>query len=217
MGFRWKGNQKMFDESFNTDHNGVIYGHDGDIIMDIGWRLKNGDGFKKMRQCLLNQNVGKSAQKSMILLIGTNNVGGDMDHDASLRNYESLMHQFAEFLVDANQEQKVMLYVMAIFPRANRQSSGEWNPENKYFYRIQFMNEYLRSVADRHRDNMQFVDCNDQFLANASTVAYPDHRNHSHQFTTGLIEKSIMPDLLHLSVEGYHRWADCLKKHMNQK
>lgn len=220
--YRWGGflgptsqsltsNRTMFNEGFNTDHNGIIYGHDGDRIMDIGWRLKNGDGFKKMRECLLNPNVEKSAQKSMILLIGTNDVTW-MDHDASMRDYENLMHQFAEFLEDVNQEQKVVLYVMAIFPRGNG-----WNQDNPSFYQIQFMNEYLASFVDQQDDSMQFVDCNDQFLANTTNVEYQDKGGHSHQFMTGVIEASIMPDRLHLSVEGYQRWTDCLKKHMNHK
>ena len=221
--FYWKTNQDVFDANFNTDHNGVIYAYGGDIISDIGWRLKHGDGFKNMKQCLLNHPLPR---KSIVLLIGTNDLGHAVPYDVALRDYDVLLNQFAEFLEDINKEQRVVLNVVAIFPRGDKEKPcpgqcNHWNATNSMFKSINFVNEYLESYIGR-QDNMRFIDCNRDLLQQVGSVQWTNLDGDSHQFTTGYLNTTIFPDRLHLSAHGhsqsppmgYEKWAKCLKRYL---
>ena len=187
--FGWKGKQDIFDANFNTDQNGIIYARSGDIISDIGYRLKHGDGFKNMKQCLLNHPLPR---KSIVLLIGTNNIGvpplGE-SYDVALRDYQALWNQFAEFLEDVNKQQRVVLNVMAIFPRGYTRGSDDsemWNKTNIVFHSINFMNGYLKSfIEHQDNDNMRFIDCNRDLLQRVGSVKLTDLNGESHEYLTG--------------------------------
>ena len=164
----------------------------------------------------------KSPQKSIILLIGTNDVGFfGVSYDVALSDYEVLLNQFTEFLEDINKKQKVVLNVMAIFPRGSKQKAcaacpghcDEWNRNNTMFRSINFMNEYLEAFIERQdNDYLRFIDCNGELLQSVSNVAWTDDKGGDHRSITGDIERSIFPDLLHLSAKGYEQWAKCLKQ-----
>ena len=221
--FFWEWNQGVFDANFNTDNNGVIYAYPGDIISDIGWRLKHGDGFKNMKQCLLNHPL---SQKSIVLLIGTNNMGMGQSYDVALQDYEHLLQQFAEFLEDINKQRSLVLNVMAIFPREGarycKEHCDHWTESNPFFQNINFMNEYLESfIEHQDNDNMRFIDCNRAMLQRVGSTDWRDMNGESHQFITGDINTTIFPDGLHLSnffmrpfygSLGYERWTGCLKR-----
>ena len=214
---QWRRNQKIFDRTFNQNRNGVIYAQGGDRVHEIGWRLNQGDGFKNMKNCMLNH---KSPQKSIILNIGTNDVGHfTIPYDVALRDYDVLLNQFAEFLEDINTEQRVVLNVMAIFPRGCRETPSPqcelWNGDNTMFENINFMNEYLKSFIERQKnDNMRFVDCNRYLLQRIGSVDWTDNKGGIHRFLTGYINTTILPDRLHLSATGYELWAECLYKQL---
>ena len=209
--YRWRDNQQIFDRNFNQNRNGVIYAQGGDKIHEIGWRLNQGDGFKNMKECLSNN---KSPQKSIVLLIGTNDMGWNIGYDIALRDYNVLLNQFAEFLEDINKEQKVVLNVMAIFPRGYAEIP-HWNMNNTMFERISFMNEYLKSFIERQdNDNMRFIDCNGDLLQNVGSLQWTDFKGGVQRLITGYINTAFLPDRLHLSATGYKLWAECLKKHL---
>ena len=221
--FHWKGNQDIFDANFNTDHNGIIYAHGGDVISDIGWRLKHGDGFKNMKQCLLNHSL---PQKSIVLNIGTNDLGYATPYDVVLKDYEHLLKQLSEFLNDVNKEQRVVLNVMAIFPRGREIETPcprcEWDGNNTMFQSINFVNEYLESFVEyQGNDNMRFIDCNRNLLQHVGSVEWTDIKGETHEYLTGHLNTTILPDRLHLSDYGRHQgsggyklWAECLKMHL---
>lgn len=80
------------------------------------------------------------------------------------------------------------IILQAIFPRG----SDEFDEKRLNNVAI---NQLIRRHADG--DRVRFVELGDQFLE-------PD----------GSISTSVMPDLLHLSEEGYRRWAEALEPHL---
>ena len=205
----YKWNKRIFDRNFNQNQSGVIYAQNGDKVHEIGWRLNQGDGFKNMRQCMLSH---KSPQKSIVLLIGTNDVGFfGGPYDVAVRDYDALLNQFGGFLEDINKEQRVVLNVLAIFPRGKQ----EWDGTNSFFHTINFINEYLKSFIERQDNrNMRFIDCNRYLLQRSDSVDWTDSKGGIHRFITGYINTTILPDRLHLSATGYELWTKCLKQHL---
>lgn len=85
----------------------------------------------------------------------------------------------------AKQWPKTKVVLHGIFPRgATAEDPKRLNNDA--------INERIRKFADR--DNVQYLDISDQFLE-----------------SDGTIDKKIMPDQLHLSTEGYRRWATALE------
>lgn len=222
--FSWTRHSTLFDEEFNTDHNGMIYAESGDKIHEIGWRLSKGGGFENMRQCISR---GTASKKAIVLLIGTNDIGSGTSYDIVLKDYAVLLDQFAEFIEELNShQQEVVLYVMGIFPRSDQYTpfaertqpitaEQAWNEGNHYFLSVQIVNEYLKSYADLHRtNNIQFVDCNHEFLDKTEMMEWRDQNGGLHQFETGVITTEMMDDMLHLTAKGYERWTDCLRQHL---
>ena len=93
-----------------------------------------------------------------------------------------------EILQQRLPETKIILH--GIFPRGP-------NPLDEKRLNNIAINQQIRRLADG--DKIQFLEIGDQFLE-------PD----------GSISKSIMPDLLHLSAEGYERWAKALEPKLKE-
>ncbi|MEM6691905.1 MAG: acetylglucosamine-6-sulfatase, partial [Planctomycetota bacterium] len=83
---------------------------------------------------------------------------------------------------------KVILH--GIFPRG----AGPLDPKRLNNIAI---NQQIRRFADG--DRVQFLEIGDQFLEEDGTIS-----------------KQIMPDLLHLSTEGYERWAKALEPKLRE-
>lgn len=77
------------------------------------------------------------------------------------------------------------ILLLAVFPRGEKPSD---NPARE---KIQQINESIAKLDDGK--NVYFLDIGDKFLEQ-----------------DGSISKQIMPDFLHLSAEGYQRWADAI-------
>eukprot|EP01083_Nonionella_stella_P164768 546392_1 len=223
--FHWDSHMQIFNQYFNKQNNAVVYAQSGDKIHEIGWRLtdKQGNGFKNMEQCLLH---GKTKKKSIVLLIGTNDIGCGSSYEVALTDYMVLLNQLSAFMTRINKKQNVVLYLVGIFPRAGtwaplRQrkeekdqwpSSAAWNEDNPYFYAINFMNEYLKSFAQNNNKHIKYIDCNDYLFDDKSTntVEFKDNKGTAHEYRTGVISTDIMEDLLHLSDKGYQLWSNCV-------
>eukprot|EP01084_Bolivina_argentea_P140782 247435_1 len=230
ISYSWNYYPNIFNKYFNQNNNGMIYAQSGDKIHEIGWRLKNkqGNGFKKLKHCLLN---GNAKQKSIILLIGTNDIGAGSTYDVALNDYMILLQQLLEFMIDINKHINVMLYVMGIFPRgetyvsfADRQKKKDtmstfedWNVDNKYFYSVNFMNDYLKYFADNNvNGNIKYIDCNENLFDdnNKNMVEFKDKKGVLHEYRTGAMSIDIMEDMLHLTEKGYDRWSNCILQHI---
>jgi arylsulfatase A-like enzyme/lysophospholipase L1-like esterase len=98
------------------------------------------------------------------------------------------VERILEILAERLPDTKVILH--GIFPRG----PNRFDPKRLNNIAI---NQRIRRFADG--DRVQFLEVGDQFLE-------PD----------GTISKQIMPDLLHLSSEGYQRWAEALEPKLKE-
>ncbi|MDG2222261.1 MAG: sulfatase-like hydrolase/transferase [Rubripirellula sp.] len=98
------------------------------------------------------------------------------------------VQRILEILAERLPETKIVLH--GIFPR------GPNSLDLKRLNNVA-INQHIRRFADG--DRVHYLEVGDQFLA-------PD----------GTISKAIMPDLLHLSTEGYERWAKALEPKLQE-
>ncbi len=98
------------------------------------------------------------------------------------------VREILDILAERLPETKVILH--GVFPR------GAHTLDEKRLNNVA-INQIIRRFADGER--VHYLDIGDQFLE-------PD----------GTIRKEIMPDQLHLSSEGYERWAAVLEPHLKQ-
>ena len=207
----------VFNKYFN---NGIVYAISGDKIHEVGWRLTNaqGQGFKHMEQCILN---GSQQQTSMVLLIGTNDIGSGTSYGVAISDYMALLTQMMGFINDLNRN--VTLYVIGIFPRgetyvnfndrknAKMKEFEDWNVDNAYFYSVNFINDYLSHfVQSQNQNNIKYVDCNKYLVDSEDVVEFKDNDGRLHEYTTGRMHIDIMDDMLHLTEKGYERWSNCI-------
>ncbi len=120
-------------------------------------------------------------QPKVAVLMIGTNNTGHFDQDPS--QVAAGVERILEILRERLPDTKVVLH--GIFPR------GAGPLDLKRLNNIA-INQHIRRLADG--DRVHFLEIGDQFLE-------PD----------GSIRKEIMPDLLHLSTEGYERWAKALE------
>jgi lysophospholipase L1-like esterase len=124
--------------------------------------------------------------KLAVIMIGTNNTGG---HSAE---------QIAggiKAIVDELQKQKpdMKILLLGVFPRASGLKKEDTAaPAEKLNPKIKAINDIIAKFADDKK--VFYKDIGPKFLNK-----------------DGALEKKIMPDLLHLSEEGYKIWAEAIK------
>ena len=228
ISYSWNYKQNIYNKYFNKNNNAIIYAQSGDKIHEIGWRLDNkygGNGFQHIQQCLDKTNHNK--QKSIILLIGTNDIGSGTKYNIILKDFMILLDQFTQF-IQQKQNENVMLYLIGIFPRGQTyisfndrmqrkneiKTNEEWNPGNKYFYSINFINDYLNEYANNNNyyfnDRIKYIDCQNYFLSHKNIIEFKDNDGNLHEYQTGTITIDIMDDMLHLTEKGYEKWSQCI-------
>ncbi len=148
-----------------------------------------GDRTEHILWRLQNGNYDGLKPKLTVLMIGTNNTGheGREQKEHGGKVYTSTAEETAEgigAIVDLLQEKQpqMKILLLAIFPRG----ADSNDPKRQ---KNEAINEKIAKL-----DNGQsvfFLDIGDAFLED-----------------DGILSKEIMPDLLHLSEEGYQIWAD---------
>jgi lysophospholipase L1-like esterase len=124
--------------------------------------------------------------KLAVIMIGTNNTGG---HTAE---------QIAggiKVIIDTLQKQKpdMKILLLGVFPRAGGIEKGDpVAPADKLNPKIRQINVIISKFADDKK--VFYKDIGEKFLNK-----------------DGGLERKIMPDLLHLSEEGYKIWAEAIK------
>jgi cephalosporin-C deacetylase len=148
--------------------NAGNFGWGGDTTQNILWRLENGE-------------LDGVNPKAIVLLAGTNNVGGPTQDEAKVDEVVSSI----EAILDVCQQKapKAKIILTAIFPR---------NDNRDAISTINRINAKLEKLADG--DKIRFLNVNDK-------LADPD----------GNLFEGMAHDGLHLNVEGYQVWADGLK------
>ncbi|MBM3981289.1 MAG: GDSL family lipase [Planctomycetes bacterium] len=123
--------------------------------------------------------------KLAVIMIGTNNTGGH-----SAEQIAGGVKAIVETLQKAKPDMKIL--VLGVFPRAGGVEKGADAPKEKLNPKIKAINEIISKLADDKK--VFYKDIGDKFLNK-----------------DGALERKVMPDLLHLSAEGYKIWADAIK------
>jgi lysophospholipase L1-like esterase len=140
-----------------------------DRTQNILWRLQNGE-------------LDGVNPKVIVLLAGTNNVGGQPGSDARIAEISRGLEAVVNLLRE--KAPRATIIVTAIFPR---------NDNMAVMPTINAINDNLAKLADGK--SVRFLNVNDR-LADKDGVAF---------------EGVLNPDRLHPSLKGYQIWADALK------
>jgi lysophospholipase L1-like esterase len=141
-----------------------------------------GDRTQHVLWRIQNGEIEGLAPKVAVLMIGTNNIGSDSPEQIA-EGVRAIVETLRAKLPDT----KILL--LGVFPRgANRsrdQDAAEPDP------RVGQINALIAKLDDGKM--VKYLDISEVFLKD------------------GNIPKAIMPDFLHLSSEGYRRWAEAME------
>ena len=167
----------------------------GDRAQDLGWRLQHG---------LLPPNL---QPKVFFVMIGTNDLGSGEEHEVVSSEVQLVLEQ----LHAARPHATIVLH--GLLPRGGDEGiphtsafhrSGWWSAaHNNHYDPIRRVNAKLSSFAGRNPQWLKYLDCSHLFLSRAYDVAGGEGKSY--------IPVELMYDLLHLTPEGYQRWARCLQ------
>lgn len=124
--------------------------------------------------------------KLAVIMIGTNNTGAH-----SAEQIAGAIKAIVAELQKQKPDMKILL--LGVFPRAGGIEKGDpVAPKEKLNPKIKAINDIISKLADDKK--VFYKDIGDKFLN-----------------TGGGLERKVMPDLLHLSEEGYKIWATAIK------
>jgi alpha-L-fucosidase len=166
----WEGAGKDVWQKFYAKRNAVNLGIGGDRTQHVLWRLENG-------------NIDGISPKLAVLMIGTNNSGGNKPEDIA-EGIKAIVEKLRAKLPQT----KVL--ILGIFPRG---------PNNQD--RLRQVNMKTNEIVSKLADDKAvfYLDIGQKFLK-------PD----------GTLPRDIMPDLLHLSPQGYTIWAEAFEPELNK-
>jgi beta-glucosidase len=174
----WERGGKPVWDQYYAQRNAVNMGFSGDKTEHVLWRLEHGE-------------VNGINPKLAVLMIGTNNSGGDVYTSEQIADgVKAIVCQLRTRLPNT----KVL--ILAIFPRGDAQqraikgqyADASYNPQWK---KNDEANKLIKKIADNK--NIFYLDINKKFLKN------------------GKLPTDIMPDLLHPNEKGYQIWAKAME------
>ncbi len=146
-----------------------------------------GDATQQVLWRIENGELYRIQPRVVVLLIGTNNTGS-YTADEILAANTKIVERIHEKLPDT----KVLL--LAIFPRGPRSFDKNGIPRDDGITRMAVINEVNRGLAKLDNgDSVRFLDIGSVFTG-------PD----------GKIPEELMYDQLHLTNQGYRRWAEAM-------
>lgn len=173
---RWENAGKEIWEKYYGSRHAVNLGYSGDRTEHVLWRLQNGE-------------IEAISPKLAVLMIGTNNSGGDQYTSEQIaEGIKAIVCTLRTKLP----ETKVL--ILAIFPRGN--AAQKENKEHNAAYNEQWAkndkaNQMVATLADGKM--IFFLDINKAFLNEQ-----------------GELTREAMPDLLHPGEKGYQLWAEAM-------
>jgi beta-glucosidase len=144
------------------------FGIGGDRTQHVLWRIENGE-------------LEGISPKVVVLMIGTNNTGGDSAEDIAKADTKIVRSLRAKL-----PQTKVL--VLGIFPRGDKKT-GDLSPTA--MPKIRQVNAELAKLDDGKM--IRYLDIADKFLVG------------------GKIPSDVMPDQLHPNAKGYQIWADAMQ------
>jgi lysophospholipase L1-like esterase len=150
-----------------------------------------GDTTQNVLWRLANGEVAGLKPKVVVLMIGTNNFGLNGDQPADVvRGITAVVASLREKLPGAH------VLLLSIFPR-------DANPQAGIRAKITEVNAAIAAFAAAAKgDDGKAV----HYLDISKVFTEPD----------GSLKKEVMPDFLHLSGEGYKRWADAIRQPLSE-
>jgi len=170
----WEGGGKQMWDKYYAPRNAVNIGFSGDRTQNVIWRLQNGeiDGIKP---------------KLAVIMIGTNNSGGDAFTAEQIADgIKAIVCQLRTKLPDT----KVL--ILAIFPRGEVKQEKNKTVINPMWAKNNKASKLASKIADNK--TIFYLDMNKKFLNKK-----------------GVLTKEVMPDLLHPNEKGYQIWAETVE------
>ena len=158
------------------------------------WKPMNlGIGGDQTQHVLWRITEGKELEgidpKVVVMMIGTNNAGRDTAEQIAEGN-EYIVKEFRK------QRPKAKILLLGVFPRTGTPAKNLKDPNvssaGELHKKIPAINALLAKLDDGK--NVKYLDIGKVFLDDK-----------------GGLPKSVMPDYLHLSKDGYERWAKAIK------
>jgi len=146
-----------------------------------------GDRTQHVLWRLQNGELDGIKPKAVVLMIGTNNTGFERDGTTARNSPAETAEGVAAIVKHLRAKQpQAKILLLAIFPRGEK-------PDHPQRKQVAEINAVIKKLHDGK--NIHFLDIGKQFLA-----------------ADGTLPKEIMPDFLHLTEEGYARWAAAIKE-----
>jgi len=130
--------------------------------------------------------------KVVMILIGTNNIGHTKDQPESIANG---IKKIVETVQTKIPGAKVL--IMGIFPRGSLAINPKTGQPDATRKRISDTNTLLQAMADGK--SVAFLDIGNKFVDDQ-----------------GVLDKTIFPDVLHPTGEGYKIWYECAKPKLDE-
>jgi lysophospholipase L1-like esterase len=128
--------------------------------------------------------------KVVMLMIGTNNSNGK---DNTAEEIAAGITAIVKEIHQRSPDTRILL--LGIFPRANKKTAEE---NQAQMAKIRKVNQIVAKLDDGGK-TVKYLDIGDRFRARDESLP-----------------RSIMPDQLHLSPEGYRLWAEAVKEPINR-
>ena len=172
----WENSGKPVWDKYYANRNAVNMGFSGDQTEHVIWRLQNGE-------------IDNINPKLAVIMIGTNNSGGDYTPEQIADGVKAIVCQLRTKLPNT----KILL--LAIFPRGDAEQykdktkGASFNPQ---WERNAKATKLFSKIADNK--TIYFLDINKKFLNKK-----------------GELPRDVMPDLLHPGEKGYEIWAEAME------
>jgi len=163
----WVGAKEIWDKYYGK-YQPANFGIGGDRTQHVLWRIENGE-------------LDGISPKVVVLMIGTNNTGGDSGEAITKADTKIIQAIRAKL-------PKAKVLVLGIFPRGDKKT-GELNAGA--MAKIKEVNAVLAKLDDGKM--VRYLDLADKFIV------------------SNKIPMEIMPDQLHPNAKGYQIWADTMQ------
>ncbi|CAN5159636.1 hypothetical protein BH11PLA2_BH11PLA2_43130 [soil metagenome] len=132
--------------------------------------------------------IEKIDPKAIVLMIGTNNIGGHTAEQIA-DGVKAIVNEFKK------QKPKAKILVLGVFPRSGKkmEATATEAKADELQPKVKAINEIISKLDDGK--TVKYLDIGKVFLDDK-----------------GNLPKKIMPDYLHLSGEGYAKWAAAIKE-----
>jgi lysophospholipase L1-like esterase len=167
-----KSGKPVFDKYFEPLKT-ANFGIGGDRTEGVLWRIENGE-------------LEGYTPKLMMLMIGTNNIGGMKKDGTSFGNTPEEIAEGIKAIVDKfrNKFPQAKVLLLGVFPR-------NVSPDSAQRKSVNAINKIISKYDDGK--SVRYLDIGDKFLAK-----------------DGTLPADVMPDALHPNTRGYEIWAEAV-------